>query len=302
MRTFMLNRPLTLFAFVLLAAGCTKPRVYTPPPQEQYPYRPTEHGGVSYEQYPEQQQGQPQRYDQNGYPISQPQQTYGGLGTPPPDTGTGTGTGEPQQPQQIPDAPAIPGSRVEATGVAPIAKGDVVRAREQALAAAVRVAVEKSAGIIAPGTSASTMGEVLSKSRRFVPRYSIIHESSEPDVSYTVDIDAEVNVDDLKYAIANPEGGGGGVHTVEVWVANIRRAKDLKAVAALLKRQSFVRDVRQQSYKQQRAVLEADTTATAQDISSSLGEFIADDGVTLTIDSVTDAAVKTTLKLPPKEP
>jgi hypothetical protein len=286
--------PLTL-SFLLLALGaCAKPQPYVAPPQEPLPYRPTEHGGVSYEDYPDRPPPSQPQYDQNGYPIAQPQQTYGGLGTPPPTSG--------ETPQQVPqEAPAVPGSRVEATGVASITKGDVVRAREQALAAAVRTAVEKSAGIVAPGAPAAALTEVLGKSRRYVTRYSIIHETSEPDVSYTIDIDAEVNIDDLKSAIANSSGSGSSVQTIEVWVAGIRRAKDLRSVADLLRHQSAVRAIRQQSYKQQRAVLEVDSTATSEDLAAALQELATDDGVTIVIDNVSPAAVKTTLKLPPRE-
>ena len=90
---------------------------------------------------------------------------------------------------------------VEATGEAAIHGGDVVQARDKALADALRNAVEKAVGTVV--TSSSTMRDfelvedkVLSNSRGYVKKYDI-KDKKEADGVVTITLKAEIGKDEL---------------------------------------------------------------------------------------------------------
>ena len=90
---------------------------------------------------------------------------------------------------------------VEATGEAAIHGGDVVQARDKALADALRNAVEKAVGTVV--TASSTMKDfelvedkVLSNSRGYVKKYDI-KDKKEADGVVTITLKAEIGKDEL---------------------------------------------------------------------------------------------------------
>ncbi|MCC6807703.1 MAG: flagellar assembly protein T N-terminal domain-containing protein [Deltaproteobacteria bacterium] len=90
---------------------------------------------------------------------------------------------------------------VEATGEAAIHGGDVVQARDKALADALRNAVEKAVGTVV--TSSSTMKDfelvedkVLSNSRGYVKKYDI-KDKKEADGVVTITLTAQIGKDEL---------------------------------------------------------------------------------------------------------
>lgn len=203
------------------------------------------------------------------------------------------------------------GSQYSVSGNAPIVRNDVVRAREQALTAAFQNAVRAAATALGktPGN------DIVNHARSYLNRYSITREQNDPGSSYTVDIDAEVDTERLKDALADggsasPASGGSlsatgdagasskGARTILLTVHKVRRARDLRGVADLLRSDRRVHDIRQQFYKQQRAILEVDITGTAEDVAHLIEPFATEDGVSLVIDKRTETDVEATLKLP----
>ncbi|MBC7793836.1 MAG: hypothetical protein H7Z43_09015 [Clostridia bacterium] len=216
-------------------------------------------------------------------------------------TTSGTGTG----------SPATVGSQFSTTGTAPIVRNDVVRAREQALQSAFKSAVSAAATQI----NKTVNNDILNHARSYVARYKITGERNEPGTSYTIDIDAEVDTDKLKDATTDgssdagtlmgstpntgvTQANKGSVRTVLLTVTHVRRARDLKAVAELLRADNRVREVRQQLYKQQRAILEVDISGTGEDVALIIEPFQTEDGVTIVIDKRTENEVDSSLKLP----
>lgn len=204
---------------------------------------------------------------------------------------------------------ATVGSQFSTSGSAAIVRGDVVRAREQALSAALQSAVQSACAQI----GRQPTRDVLNHARSYIKRYSITREQNDPDASYTIDVDAEVDTTRLIETLEdgsggsamanNPEAGApsisqGTVHMVLLTVHRVRRARDLRGVAELLRADSRVREVRQQLYKQQRAILEVDIVGTGEDVARIIEPFATEDGVSLIIDKHSDAEVESTLKLP----
>lgn len=182
------------------------------------------------------------------------------------------------------------------TGTVQLVRNDIVKGREQALAAALKDAVVKKAS--ADGVP-SIPADLMAKFRKYVTRYKIIREGATDDGNYKLDLEADIDTQMLRADIGSRLGGGGsGGVTLELHVENVRRARDLRAIGAVLRADSRVREVRQQSYARNRAVLEVDTSAIAAEIAELVGTTQCDDGVTVTVDAVSDKSIKSTIVFP----
>ncbi len=180
------------------------------------------------------------------------------------------------------------------TGTVQLVRNDIVKGREQALAAALKDALLKKA----QADGISVPADMMAKFRKYVTRYKIIGEGATDEGTYKLDLEADVDTSSLRADIGARVGGGPTGVMLELHVENVRRARDLRAIAGVLRADRRITEVRQQSYARNRAVLEVDTIALAADVAELVGTTQCEDGVTVVIDKVTDKSVKATIVFP----
>ena len=190
-------------------------------------------------------------------------------------------------------APSFSGT--PGTGVVQLVRNDIVKGREQALAAALKDAVVKKSQADGIG---SIPADLMAKFRKYVTRYKIIREGATDDGSYKLDLEADIDTTTIRADISARVGGGPVGQTLELHVANVRRARDLRAIANVLRGDGRVKEVRQQSYARNAAVLEVDTTAMAEEVAELVAQTMCEDGVTVTVDAVKDRSIKSTIVFP----
>ncbi len=193
-------------------------------------------------------------------------------------------------------APSFSGT--PGTGVVQLVRNDIVKGREQALAAALKDAVTKKSAADGVG---SIPADMMAKFRKYVTRYKIIREGATDEGSYKLDLEADIDTSMIRADISARVGGGPVGQTLELHVANVRRARDLRAIANMLRGDSRVKEVRQQSYARNAAVLEVDTTGMAEEIAELVAQTMCEDGVTVTVDGVKERSIKSTIVFPKAE-
>ena len=193
-------------------------------------------------------------------------------------------------------APSFTGT--PGTAVVQLVRNDIVKGREQALTAALKNAVEKKSQ--ADGV-ASIPADLMAKFRKYVTRYKIIREGVTDDGNYKLDLEADIDTQMIRADISARVGNAPVGQTLELHVENVRRARDLRAIANTLRGDSRVREVRQQSFARNRAVLEVDTTGMAEEIAELVAQTICEDGVTVTVDGVKERSIKSTIVFPKAE-
>lgn len=189
-------------------------------------------------------------------------------------------------------APSFTGTT--GTGTVQLVRNDIVKGREQALAAALKDALVKKA----QADGISVPADMMGKFRKYITRYKIIREGATDEGNYKLDLEADIDTSILRNDIGARMGGAPQGVMLELHVENVKRARDLRAIAAVLRADRRITEVRQQSYARNRAVLEVDTTALAADVAELVGTTQCEDGVTVSIGNVTDKSVKATIVFP----
>ncbi len=193
-------------------------------------------------------------------------------------------------------APSFTGT--QGTGLVQLVRNDIVKGREQALAAALKDAVAKRSQADGVG---SIPADLMAKFRKYVTRYKIIREGATDDGNYKLDLEADIDTQLIRADISARVGNAPTGQTLELHVENARRARDLRAIGATLRADRRVSEVRQQSFARNRAVLEVDTTMVAAEIAELVQTTTCEDGVTVTVSAVTDRSVKAAIVFPKAE-